>query len=129
MAIHNKSHHNHALMTLNKGQKNESMKYKSETDFEKPEKIKLLHSICDCEEFLAKIPDDSVQLICVDPPYNLELTGWDIYDDYIDWAAKWIDEACWHRYSAVPPDVAARAHADRSACFHCGHSSSRCQSG
>jgi len=39
------------------------------------------------------MPDESVQLICVDPPYNLELTGWDIYDNYIEWAAKWLDEA------------------------------------
>ena len=27
------------------------------------------------------------------PPYNLELAGWDIYDNYIEWAAKWLDEA------------------------------------
>lgn len=39
------------------------------------------------------LPDESVQLICIDPPYNLELAGWDIYDNYIEWAAKWLDEA------------------------------------
>jgi len=32
-------------------------------------------------------------LICLDPPYNLELAGWDVYDNYIEWAAKWLDEA------------------------------------
>ena len=42
---------------------------------------------------MKNIPDESVQLICVDPPYNLELAGWDIYDNYLEWAAKWIDES------------------------------------
>lgn len=93
MAIHNKSHNNHALMSLNKRQKNNNMKHKSANDFEKPEKIMLVHNICDCIEFLKKIPDNSVQLICVDPPYNLELAGWDIYNKYIDWASKWINES------------------------------------
>ena len=27
------------------------------------------------------------------PPYNLELAGWDIYENYIEWAAQWLDEA------------------------------------
>ena len=47
----------------------------------------------DCCDFLKQIPDDSVQLICIDPPYNLELAGWDSYDNYIEWAAQWLDEA------------------------------------
>lgn len=47
----------------------------------------------DCCDFLKQIPDKSVQLICIDPPYNLELAAWDIYDNYIEWASKWIDEA------------------------------------
>jgi len=47
----------------------------------------------DCCDFMKSIPDESVQLICIDPPYNLELAGWDIYDNYIDWAEKWLDEA------------------------------------
>lgn len=49
--------------------------------------------VMDCLDFLKEIPDESVQLICIDPPYNLELAGWDIYDNYIEWAAKWLDEA------------------------------------
>lgn len=93
MAIHNKSHSNHALMSLNKMRKDNSMKQKSAKDFEVPEKVKILHCIMDCCEFLKDLPDESVQLICIDPPYNLELTGWDIYDNYIEWAAKWLDEA------------------------------------
>lgn len=93
MAIHNKSHSNHALMSLNKMRKDNNMKHKTAADFEKPEEIKILHCIMDCCDFLKELPDESVQLICIDPPYNLELAGWDIYDNYIEWAAKWLDEA------------------------------------
>lgn len=93
MAIHNKSHSNHALMSLNKMRKDNTMKQKSADDFETPDKIKVLHCIMDCCDFLKEIPDESVQLICIDPPYNLELTGWDIYENYIEWAAKWLGEA------------------------------------
>lgn len=93
MAIHNKSHSNHALMSLNKMRKDNCMKQKGEKDFEVPDKVKVLHCIMDCCDFLKDLPDESVQLICIDPPYNLELAGWDIYDNYIEWAAKWLDEA------------------------------------
>ncbi len=93
MAIHNKSHSNHALMSLNKMRKDNNMKQKSAKDFKIPGEVKVLHCIMDCCDFLKNLPDESVQLICIDPPYNLELTGWDIYDNYIEWAAKWLDEA------------------------------------
>ena len=93
MAIHNKSHSNHALMSLNKMRKDNSMKQKSANDFERPDETKILISVMDCCDFLKTLPDESVQLICIDPPYNLELAGWDIYDNYIEWAEKWIDEA------------------------------------
>lgn len=93
MAIHNKSHRNHALMSINKMRKDNSMKQKSAKDFEAPDKVQVLHCIMDCCDFLKDLPDESVQLICIDPPYNLELAGWDIYDNYIEWAAKWLEEA------------------------------------
>lgn len=93
MAIHNKSHSNHALMSLNKMRKDNSMKQKSAKDFEIPDKVNVLHCITDCCDFLKDLPDESVQLICIDPPYNLELAGWDIYDNYIEWASKWLEEA------------------------------------
>lgn len=93
MAIHNKSHNNHALMSLNKKRKEDSLKHKTSCDFEMPSEVKILHKIMDCGEFLKQLPDKSVQLICIDPPYNLELAGWDIYDDYIEWASEWINEA------------------------------------
>lgn len=93
MAIHNKSHHNHALMSLNKMCKDKTLKNKTASDFETPKKPMICLNIMDCCDFLKQIPDKSVQLICIDPPYNLELAAWDIYDNYIEWASKWIDEA------------------------------------
>lgn len=93
MAIHNKSHHNHALMSLNKMRKENTLKYKTSTDFVKPDRPMVVLNIMDCCEFLKNIPDESIQLICIDPPYNLELAGWDSYENYIEWAARWLDEA------------------------------------
>ena len=93
MAIHNKSHSNHALMLLNKMRKDNNWKQKNANEFKRPDRVKLIHIIMDCNEFLKELPDESVQLICIDPPYNLELTGWDTYDNYIKWASTWIDEA------------------------------------
>lgn len=78
---------------MNKMRKNDSLKHKSALDFEFPKEIKILHKILDCVEFLKQLPDNSIQLICIDPPYNLKLAEWDIYKDYIGWASKWIDEA------------------------------------
>ena len=75
------------------GKLHNRIKNKTANDFEVPKQIKLLHRIIDCTDFLKQLPDNSVQLICIDPPYNLKLAGWDIYDNYIEWASKWIDEA------------------------------------
>lgn len=47
----------------------------------------------DCLDVLAKIPDDSIQLIVCDPPYNILLADWDAHEDYIAWASKWLAEA------------------------------------
>lgn len=88
MAIHNKSHNNHTFTSLNKMHKNSSLKHKSASDFEVPNEIKLHHRIADCYKFLKKLPNNSIQLICIDPQYNLELAEWDIYDDYIQWDSK-----------------------------------------
>ncbi|MBR0279324.1 MAG: site-specific DNA-methyltransferase [Synergistaceae bacterium] len=69
------------------------MKHKTAVDFSMPDRVMVCLSIMDCYDFMKMIPDESVQLICIDPPYNLELAGWDIYDNYIEWAAKWLDES------------------------------------
>lgn len=47
----------------------------------------------DCLEALRKIPDNSIQLIVCDPPYNILMADWDDHEDYISWAREWICEA------------------------------------
>ena len=93
MAIHNKSHHNHALMSINKMRKENTFKDKKSVDFQAPVHPMICLKIMDCIDFLKSLPNESVQLICVDPPYNLELADWDIYNNYIEWASKWLIEA------------------------------------
>lgn len=93
MPIHNKSHSNHALMALNKLNKNDSMTQKNTFGYQSLDKTKICINTMDCCDFLKQLPDESVQLICIDPPYNLELAGWDIYENYIQWASQWLDEA------------------------------------
>ena len=53
-------------MSLNKMRKEKTIKQKTASDFETPSDIKILHSIMDCCEFLKQLPDQSVQLICID---------------------------------------------------------------
>lgn len=48
--------------------------------------------IADAVRFLKQIPDSSIQLILIDPPYNLALADWDAFDDYIGWAKQWLSE-------------------------------------
>lgn len=47
----------------------------------------------DCLDVLARIPDESIQLIVCDPPYNIQMAGWDSHHNYIEWASKWLREA------------------------------------
>ena len=39
----------------------------------------------DCLNVLRKLPDNSVQLIVCDPPYNILMADWDRHSDYITW--------------------------------------------
>ncbi len=52
-----------------------------------------IFDVADCLDALAKLPDDSVQLIICDPPYNIMLADWDNRVDYITWASQWLAEA------------------------------------
>jgi len=47
----------------------------------------------ECLELLKKIPDNSIQLIICDPPYNINLAEWDNFNNYIEWAAEWLKES------------------------------------
>jgi site-specific DNA-methyltransferase (adenine-specific) len=51
-----------------------------------------IFDVADCLDVLAKIPDNSVQLIICDPPYNIMLADWDDHMDYIGWASQWLAE-------------------------------------
>ncbi len=93
MAIHNKSHNNHALRSINKQRKDKTGKYAKSSDFVVPEKVTISIQTKDCLDYLRQLPDESVQLICIDPPYNLEIEAWDAYPDYIAWAKEWLAEA------------------------------------
>lgn len=42
----------------------------------------------DCLEELSKIKDKSIQLICIDPPYNIGKDTWDNIEDYSNWLVK-----------------------------------------
>ena len=58
-----------------------------------PETSRHVAVVMDCCELLEQIPDESVQLIVCDPPYNIKLAHWDEYDDYLQWASNWLKEA------------------------------------
>ena len=87
----NKSHFNSGHRTLNNQKKN-GIKHSSSIDDKKLEKT--IHAIFieDAVQFLKKLPDNSIQLILIDPPYNLDLDIWDTFDNYLDWAKQWLDE-------------------------------------
>ncbi len=54
-----------------------------------------LHAVLtrDCCSLLKELPDESVQLIVCDPPYNIQVAEWDSHLHYIEWAAEWLREA------------------------------------
>jgi len=50
----------------------------------------------DATEFLKSLPDNSIDLIFADPPYNIKKAEWDTFEsqkDYIEWSLKWITQA------------------------------------
>ena len=47
----------------------------------------------DCVRLLKSLPDECVQLIVCDPPYNINMAAWDRRATYIDWASEWLQEA------------------------------------
>jgi len=47
----------------------------------------------DCLKTLLRLPDESVQLVVCDPPYNIGIAHWDQHTNYIDWTSNWLREA------------------------------------
>lgn len=89
----NKSHYNKGHIAINNQKKN-GVKHSADIDLDKIEIKNTLHSIHieDAVKILKQIPDSSIQLVLIDPPYNLELDYWDSFENYLDWAKTWLDE-------------------------------------
>lgn len=90
----NRSHRNSGFRAMNALNRN-GIKHSSllGINTELPEITHHLIVKSDCCDLLAKLPDDSVQLIICDPPYNIMLADWDNHDNYIEWASVWLKEA------------------------------------
>ena len=56
---------------------------------------KTLHAVItkDCHDILRELPDNSIQLIICDPPYNIQVAEWDTHHNYLKWAEDWLKEA------------------------------------
>lgn len=93
----NKSHFNKAHIAINHQKKNgieHSSNIPKILDEQSPQDFPTLHALFieDAVELLRKIPDASIQLILIDPPYNLDLEHWDTFENYLAWAKTWMDE-------------------------------------
>ena len=86
----NKSHFNNGHIAMNLLAKNGA---KHSSAVAACHVAKTYHAlyIKDAVEFLNSVPDNSVQLVLVDPPYNLDLELWDSFTDYLSWAKQWLD--------------------------------------
>lgn len=87
----NKSHFNSGHIALNHLKKNGQL---HSSTIEGLKTSKTIHGIFiqDAVEFLRTLPDSSVQLVLIDPPYNLDLDTWDTFENYLDWAKNWLDQ-------------------------------------
>jgi site-specific DNA-methyltransferase (adenine-specific) len=87
----NKSHSNSGHMAMNKLKK-EGVAHSSFISTTLPSKTFHGIFIDDSVKLLKQIPDSSIQLILIDPPYNLDLAHWDTFQNYLEWARQWLDE-------------------------------------
>jgi site-specific DNA-methyltransferase (adenine-specific) len=87
----NKSHYNSGHIAMNKLKKN-GVAHSSFIETQQPDKTYHGLFVEDAIKFLKKLSDSSVQLILIDPPYNLDLATWDTYSNYLEWARQWLDE-------------------------------------
>jgi len=87
----NKSHFNSGHIALNKLKKDGELHSAFISGIEVPYTVHGVF-IQDAIEFLKTLPDSSVQLVLIDPPYNLDLDHWDTFQNYLDWAKQWLDQ-------------------------------------
>lgn len=91
MIMPNKSHFNSGHKAINY-QRKKGLKHSSHIYHESPKQTYHGLFIEDSVKYLKRFPDNSIQLILIDPPYNLDLELWDNYQNYLEWAKNWIDE-------------------------------------
>ena len=89
----NRSHRNAAHMGMNYLRKR-GLQHTSEVGKLRDVPDKTFHVVWvgDCMESLRRIPNNSIQLVVCDPPYNINVAEWDEFDAYVDWAGEWISE-------------------------------------
>lgn len=87
----NKSHFNSGHIAINQLKKNGVLHSSTITGISTPRTVHGVF-IQDAVDFLKALPDSSVQLILIDPPYNLDIDIWDSFHNYLDWAKVWLDQ-------------------------------------
>ncbi len=89
----NRSHRNAGHIGMNRLRKS-GLAHSSARAASTPSAAPTSHivAVADCLEVLAKIPDQSIQLVICDPPYNINVAAWDDLSHYVDWAGKWLRE-------------------------------------
>lgn len=90
----NRSHHNHAHRTMNALSRTGRM-HRSARAIAGARADCTAHAVfaADCLDVLRMLPDNSVQLIVCDPPYNILMAHWDAHLDYPAWATHWLLES------------------------------------
>ena len=90
----NRSHFNAGHRAMN-GLKRAGKEHSSGEGLNRALPTETAHAVVvrDCVELLKSLPDESVQLIVCDPPYNIQLAAWDSFHNYKEWAAVWLKEA------------------------------------
>ncbi|WP_414575102.1 DNA-methyltransferase [Anabaena sp. CCY 9402-a] len=90
----NRSHFNAGHIGMNTLKK-QSKSHSSNGHAQSEVPDETIHSVIikDCREVLRELPDNSIQLIVCDPPYNIQLADWDYHHNYLKWAADWLVEA------------------------------------
>lgn len=87
----NRSHFNAGHRAMNYMNKN-GISHSSAVSYQCPDTTHHGFFIEDSINFLKKMPDSSIQLILVDPPYNLDLAAWDTFENHMAWAKQWLTE-------------------------------------
>lgn len=87
----NRSHSNSGHMMMNKKNR-DGEGHSSDRASQMPDETHHCALVGDAVELLGELPDESVQLVVIDPPYNIDLADWDTYQDYLAWAKPWLKE-------------------------------------